>query len=66
MYNDEIIAYDISASPNYMQIRRMLNRAFVKHADLRVLIMHSDQGWQYHMYDYRQTQKEKGTVLITV
>lgn len=22
--------------------------------------MHSDQGWQYHMYDYRQTLKEKG------
>ena len=51
MHTNEIIAYDLSLSPNMEQIRRMLDRAFGKFSSFTGLIMHSDQGWQYqHSY----------------
>lgn len=49
MYNDEIVAYDISLSPDFSQQKRLLERAFSKYTDLSGLIFHSDQGWQYQM-----------------
>ena len=55
MYNDEIVSYDISTSPNYAQITNMLNQAFCKYDNLKGLIMHSDQGWQYQMRSYHKT-----------
>lgn len=60
MYNDEIVSYDISTSPNYAQITNMLNQAFCKYDNLKGLIMHSDQGWQYQMRSYHKTLKDKG------
>lgn len=60
IYNDEIIAYDISTKPNFAQINHMLDMAFEKYDNLEGLIMHSDQGWQYQMYDYHKRLKEKG------
>ena len=60
MYNDEIISYDISESPNYAQITNMLNQAFCKYDNLKGLIMHSDQGWQYQMKSYHKILKDKG------
>ena len=45
MYNDEIIAYDVSVSPDFCQQKRLLDRAFSKFEDLSGLIFHSDQGW---------------------
>lgn len=47
MYNDEIVAYDISVKPNFAQTNHMLDIAFKKYKDLEGLIMHLDQGWQY-------------------
>ena len=58
MYNDEIISYDISVTPNYEQIKHMLKQAFKKHDNLEGLIMHSDQGWQYQMEHYHKILKE--------
>ena len=43
-HNDEIISYDISATPNYVQITNTLNKAFCQFEDLTGLIFHSDQG----------------------
>ena len=60
MYNDEIISYDISTSPNYAQITNMLNQAFCKYDNLKGLIMHSDQGWKYQMKSYRKILEDKG------
>jgi len=60
IYNDEIIAYDISSKPNFAQINHMLDMAFEKYDNLEGLILHSDQGWQYQMYDYHKKLKEKG------
>ena len=59
-HNDEIISYDISAIPNYVQVTNMLNKAFNKFDDLTGLIFQSDQGWQYQMQHYHKTLKEKG------
>lgn len=62
MHNREIIAYNISESPNYAQIQDMLEKAFDQYANLEGLIFHSDQGWQYQMQPYRQSLAEKGII----
>ena len=61
-HNDEIISYDISVAPNYVQITNMLNKAFNRFDDLTGLIFQSDQGWQYQMHHYHKTLKEKGII----
>lgn len=60
LYNGEIIAYNISEHPNFAQTMDMLNKAFSKHANLKGLILHSDQGWQYQMKKYQHRLKAKG------
>jgi transposase InsO family protein/transposase-like protein len=60
MHNREIVAYNISRSPSYIQIADMLNKAFNKFDDLGNLIFHSDQGWQYQMFHYHKALREKG------
>ena len=60
MHNREIVSYNISKSPSYMQVADMLNKAFNKFDDLSNLIFHSDQGWQYQMYQYHKSLKERG------
>ena len=58
-YNQEVISYNISKSPNLEQINDMLNKAF-DNRDLEGLIFHSDQGWQYQHQTYQQRLKNKG------
>ena len=53
MHTNEIIAYDLSQSPNMEQIHRMLDRAFRKFSSFTGLILHSDQGWQYQHFYFR-------------
>lgn len=60
MHNREIVSYNISRNPNYLQIVDMLNKAFTKYPNLNNLIFHSDQGWQYQMTQYHQTLNERG------
>lgn len=62
MYTNEIISYDLSLHPNYEQIANMLNRAFEDHPDVKGLIFHSDQGWQYQMKEYRKALEDKGII----
>lgn len=54
MFNGEIISYNISRSPNMEQVFDMLDKAFAKFESLDGLILHSDQGWQYQHFGYRQ------------
>ena len=56
----EVIAYDLSLSPNLEQIKRMLNKAFERYPHLEGLIFHSDQGWQYQHDYYQNALKEHG------
>jgi len=53
-YNQEIIAHDVSKSPNFDQINRMLEQAFKNRINLKGLCFHSDQGWQYQHKKYQQ------------
>ena len=62
MYTNEIISFDLSIHPNYKQITNMLNKAFEDHPDIKGLIFHSDQGWQYQMKEYRKDLKDKGII----
>jgi putative transposase len=60
LYNGEIISYSISYRPVYSQINEMLIKAFEKIPNDTNLILHSDQGWQYQMKNYRQALELKG------
>lgn len=62
LHNREIVSYNISASPNYDQIKDMLAKAFNKYKDLKGLILTSDQGWQYQMQEYHIALEEKGII----
>ncbi len=62
MYSREIVGYDISTIPNLFQAYRMLNMAFSKFTNLKKLVFHSDQGWQYQHYSYQNKLKEKGII----
>lgn len=58
----EIISFDVSISPNFRQITNMLNKAFERYPKADGIIMHSDQGWQYQMYEYKETLKAHGII----
>ena len=60
MYNREIVAFNVSKTPNFIQTRDMLRKAFEKYDNLNGLILHSDQGWQYQMRYYRQELERRG------
>ena len=60
MHNREIVSYNISRNPSFVQTTDMLNKAFSRFKDLSHLIFHSDQGWQYQMAQYRKALKERG------
>ena len=62
MHTNEIISYDLSQHPNMRQVKNMLRKAFEKFSSLEGLVFHSDQGWQYQHYDYRQELKNHGIV----
>ena len=58
----DVVAWDLSLSPNLEQAKRMLNEAFKKYPNLENLVFHSDIGWQYQHGYYRQRLKEKGII----
>ena len=60
VHNREIVSYVISRSPNFKQVTTMLDLAFKKHKNLKGLIFHSDQGWQYQMKKYRDKLSKRG------
>ena len=58
-FNSEIIAYNLSTSPNLEQVKAMLNQAFSEEHYTNT-ILHSDQGWQYQHDSYHQFLEGKG------
>lgn len=58
----DVVAWDLSLSPNLEQTMRMLNEAFRKHPHLEGLIFHSDMGWQYQHRFYQEKLKEMGII----
>ena len=58
-FNSEIIAYNLSTSPNLEQVKAMLNQAFTEE-HYKNTILHSDQGWQYQHQYYHRFLEDKG------
>ena len=58
----EIIAYNISFSPNMEQQYEMLSQFQDNRYD--GMILHIDQGWQYQHITYRQILKVKGITQL--
>ncbi|KXT79829.1 Mobile element protein [Streptococcus oralis] len=58
-FNSEIVAYNLSTSPNLVQVKAMLEQAFTED-HYENTILHSDQGWQYQHDFYRHFLEEKG------
>ncbi|MGI6512419.1 MAG: IS3 family transposase [Catenisphaera adipataccumulans] len=62
LYDHTIISYNISSSADFKQTVDMLEQAFAGHTKFDALILHSDQGWQYQMKQYRAILKEHGII----
>ncbi|MBP2623235.1 IS3 family transposase [Streptococcus oricebi] len=60
-FNSEIIAYNISQSPNLEQLHDMLEKAFPAET-YKGTILHSDQGWQYQHQSYHYFLEMHGMV----
>ena len=58
-FNSEIIAYNLSTSPNLEQVKAMLDQAFTEE-HYENTILHSDQGWQYQHQYYHRFLENKG------
>ena len=58
-FNSEIIAYNLSTSPNLAQVKMMLEQAF-KEKYYENTNLHSDQGWQYQHQYYHRFLEDKG------
>ena len=58
-FNSEIIAYNLSTSPNLEQVKSMLDQAFTEE-HYENTILHSDQGWQYQHDFYHHFLEDKG------
>ena len=57
-FNSEIIAYNLSTSPNLEQVKTMLEQAFTEKY-YENTILHSDQGWQYQHDFYHRFLESK-------
>lgn len=58
-FNSEIIAFNLSRSPNLEQVKTMLEQAFTEKY-YENTILHSDQGWQYQHDFYHRFLESKG------
>ena len=58
LYNNEIVAWSISRSPNFAQTTEMMD-ALEPKLEGRALL-HSDQGWQYQQLAYQKKLEELG------
>ena len=72
LFNQEIISYELSESPNFKSVMTMVTKALNKQSKTEELLIHSDQGWQYQMKQYQhllqknnitQSMSRKGNCL---
>lgn len=60
MFNNEIISYNISSSPNFRQVTNMMYKVTKQLKKDDNPILHSDQGWQYQMKKYQLILENEG------
>jgi transposase InsO family protein len=58
LFNQEIISYELSESPNFKSVMTMVYKALKKQPKTEALLIHSDQGWQYQMKQYQYLLKK--------
>ena len=58
-FNSEIVAYNLSRSPNLVQVKAMIEQAFTED-HYENTILHSDQGWQHQHDFYHHFLEDKG------
>ena len=62
LYNNEILSFSISTSPNFNQTREMLDGLFKILPTNAKPILHSDQGRQYQMKEFQRLLKEHNVI----
>ena len=62
LYNDEVVAYSISRSPNMKMVLEMLAGLEGRLDGEGAPLLHSDMGWQYQMPTYRLALERMGIV----
>ena len=60
LFNGEIVAYEMLERPLFPLVSNMLKKALARLTDRQAPLLHSDQGWHYHMRPYRQQLAERG------
>lgn len=60
LYNNEIVAWSVTRSPNFAQILEMLDG--LSGSLQGPALLHSDQGWQYQQLAYQERLEEMGLV----
>lgn len=60
LYNGEIVAYHVDTSPHYELVSQMLERALARLGEDEKPMLHSDQGWHYQYFKYRNTLEDMG------
>ena len=62
LYNREIVSYEVAEHPLPTMIESMLTKAFDRLGSDERPMIHSDQGWQYRMPEYRRRLRDKRLV----
>lgn len=62
LFNQEVVSYTLTDRPHFGAVMEMLGRAFGKLDGRSMLILHSDQGWQYQMVRYQKALQQRGIV----
>lgn len=63
LYDRRVVAYKISKTNNIPLVINTLNEAIAKTKDVRNLILHSDQGFQYTSYEYKAICEANGILI---
>ena len=62
LYNSEIISYNITDSPGFDMVKKMMLQAMKKLKPQEKPLLHSDQGWQYQLKQFQKMIQRRGLV----
>ncbi len=63
LFNNEIVAYQLSQRNDNELVLRTFAKAFAKQKDVTGLVVHSDQGFQYTSYAYHDMLPKVGAQI---
>ncbi len=61
-YAGDIVSFNISKKPDFLQIIDMMDKAFMNNPVTDGLILHSDQGWQYQMSQFSRILEDHNMI----